>query len=190
MTKSTARAKGHEGRADLRSLGKRLERLMRERESAENLRVEAGAAFKKIAPKITSTYESLPNTSVIKAWDALLAPVLTSRPLSMEIHWKTVQHVFDAEGRLPFATFKSMAKKSGYAAAADRVRLIDVEIKDLASRALKIRAASLAGAKTQALALLALDRIRYGWQWNFAREDVLTLGRSVVALSKAQEASP
>jgi hypothetical protein len=38
-----------------------------------------------------------------------------------------------------------MAKKSGYAAAADRVRSIDVEIKDLASRALKIRArASLA----------------------------------------------
>jgi hypothetical protein len=98
------------------------------------------------------------------------------------------QRLFDSESRLPFATFKSMAKKSGYAAAADRVRSIDVEIKDLASRAIKIRAASLAGARTQALALLALDQLRYGWQWNFAREDALTLSRSVVALSKAQEA--
>jgi hypothetical protein len=158
--------------------------LMRERESAENLRVEAGAAFEKIAPKITS--EVLSNTSVTKAWDGLLDPSKTARPLSMEIHWKIVRYLFDTEGSLPFATLKSMAKKSGYAAAADRVRLIDVEIKDLASRALKIRAASLAGTRSQALALLALDRIRYGWQWNFAREDVLTLSRSVVALSKAQ----
>jgi hypothetical protein len=182
MTKTTARANGHEGRADLRSLGKRLERLMRERESAENLRVEAGAAFEKIARKITS------EASVTKAWDGLLDPPKTARPLSMEIHWKIVQHIFDTEGSLPFATLKLMAKKSGYAAAADRVRSIDMETKDLASRALKIRAASLAGAKTQALALLALDQLQYGWQYMYAREDVLTLSRSVVALSKAQEA--
>jgi hypothetical protein len=81
MTKATARANWHEGRADLRLLGKRLERLMCERESAENLRVEAGAAFEKIAPKITS--EALPNTSVTKAWDGLLDPPKTARPLSL-----------------------------------------------------------------------------------------------------------
>lgn len=106
----------------------------------------------------------------------------------MEDHWKIVQHIFDIQERIPFAALKSMAKKSRYAAAAARVRLIDVEIKGLASRALKIRAASLAGTRSQALALLALDRMRYGWQYIFAREDVLTLSRSVVALSKAQEA--
>jgi hypothetical protein len=98
------------------------------------------------------------------------------------------KRVFDTEGRLPFATLKAMSKKSGYATAAERVRSIDMEIKDLASRALKVRAASLAGARSQALALLALDQIRYGWQHTFSREAVLALSRSVVALSKAQEA--
>jgi hypothetical protein len=125
---------------------------------------------------------------VTKAWDGLLDAPKTARPLSMEIHWKIVQHLFDTEGSLPFATLKLMAKKSGYAAAADRVRSIDMETKDLASRALKIRAASLAGAKTQALALLALDQLQYGWEYMYAREDVLTLSRTVVALSKTQEA--
>ena len=140
MKKATAHAKGHDGGADLRSIGKRLERLMRERELADRLRVEAGAAFEKSAPKITSSYANF-NNSVVKAWDALLDPGETVRPLSMEDHWKIVQHIFDIQERIPFAALKSMAKKSRYAAAAARVRLIDVEIKGLASRALKIRAA-------------------------------------------------
>ena len=188
MAKLSAPKKVPADGADLRSLGRRLERLMREREGSEKLRVEAGETFKKIAPKITPSHANRSENTVIQVWDALIDPVDAASKLSMEIHWTIVQHMFDTERVLPFASVKAMAKKSGYAAAAERVRSIDIELKSLASRALKMRAASFAGAKTQALAFLALDQVRYGWSWTFDRKDVLALSRSVVALSNAREA--
>ena len=174
---------------NLRSLGQRLERLMRELEKAEKLQSEAGAALEKIAPKLTSRSDDL-DTSAIGVWDMLLDPSVTAKTISQEQHWRILQQAFDVDRVLSFKSLESMAKKSGYAAAAERVRSINIELGDLASRALKIRAANLADAKTQALAFLALGQLRYGWVWSFAREDVVNFSRSLVAVIKAQEALP
>jgi hypothetical protein len=173
---------------NLRSLGPRLERLMRELEKAEKLQSEAGAALEKIAPKLTSLSDNL-NTSATGVWDTLLDPSATAKmTISQEQHWRIIQHMYGVDRVLSFKSLKSMANKSGYTAAAERVRSINMELKDLAYRALKIRAANLADAKTQALAFLALGQVRYGWVWSFAREGVVNFSRSLVAVIKAQEA--
>jgi len=171
-----------EGPTDLRSIGRRLERLTRERKDAKKLWNETGAAFAKSAPKLRSQYDNR-DVSVGYVWDALLDPVKTSKPISREQHWRILQDMFDSQRVLTFQAVESMAKKSGYAAAAQQLRSIDAEIKQLAYRALKIRAAGLAGAKTQALALLALDQLHYGWSWMLPTAEVLAFSRAVVAIA-------
>ena len=108
--------------------------------------------------------------------------------MSMEQHWQTLCHLFDAKDAPTFATIKAAAEQSGYAAAAERVQSIDVEISELASRALEIQAATLAGARAQALALLALDQTPYSQRWMIHHEGVMTLSRTVVALSNGEGA--
>jgi hypothetical protein len=169
---------------ELLSLGQRLETLTREREIAQSLRVEARARFEKIAPK-GMPMEDIPDTSIARVWDILIDPPSSlDHPVSMEQHWQIVRHLFDTENELPFATIKAAAERSGYAVAAERIRSIDVEIHALTSRALEIQSATLAGARAQALALLALDQTRYGRRWStIPHEGVMTLSRAVVALS-------
>ena len=177
------RAEETPNEGELVSLGKRLEKLTRERETTQGLRVEARARFEKIAPKGTPM-KDIPDTSIARVWDNLIDPPKLDHPVSMEQHWQIIRHLFDIENELPFATIKAAAEQSGYAIAAERVRSIDVEIHDLASRALGIQAATLGGARAQALALLALDQTRYGRRWNtIPHEGVMTLSRAVVALS-------
>jgi hypothetical protein len=172
------------------TLGKRLEKMMREQNAANRVRAEAGVRFEKIVPK-GKPMEGLPPTSAPRIWDSLLEPPKLSRPASMEQRWQIIQCLFDSQRKMRFATIKAAAKKSGYATAAERVKSIDAEILDLASRALKVQAASITGVRSQALALLALDQVRYGiglGQNRFPSDGVLMLSRAIVDLSDTQEA--
>jgi hypothetical protein len=174
----------------LQRIGKRLEQLTREREAADRLRGRARLRFEKIAPKLTPM-EGLPETSIAKVWNILIDPQDYQRKYSVFQRWLTMQRLFSPREGIAFTTIKAAAKKSGYATAAERVKSIDMEIHDLASRALKVQAANLAGAGCQALAVLALDKTEYGRQGlgpRFPHEGVLLLSRAVVGLSNAQEA--
>jgi hypothetical protein len=177
------RAEETPNEGELVSLGQRLEKLTRERETAQSLRVEARARIEKIAPK-GIPMKDIPDTSIARVWDNLIDPPKLDHPVSMEQHWQIIRHLFDTENELPFATIKAAAEQSGYAIAAGRVRSIDVEIHDLASRALGIQAATLGGARSQALALLALAQVSSDVGWKpIPHEGVMTLSRAVVALS-------
>ena len=99
-----------------------------------------------------------------------------------------MQHILDTENKLPFATIKAAAEQSGYAFADERVRSIDVEIRELAAQALEFQAATLAGARAQALALLGIRPVRPWMEPDLFHEGAMTLSRAVVALSKGEEA--
>ena len=176
------RAEETPNEGELVSLGKRLEKLTRERETAQGLRVEARARFEKIAPKGTPM-KHISDTSIARVWDHLIDPPKLDHPVSMEQHWQILRHLFDIENELPFATIKAAAEQSGYAIAAERIRSINLEINDLAARALEIQAVTIAGARAQALALLGIRPVRPWMDSDLFHEGAMTLSRVVVALS-------
>ena len=75
-------------------------------------------------------------------------------------------------------------ERSGYASAKERVESIDGEIRDLASRALKIKAVTLAGAGAQAIALLSVRSTRPWLRDSCFDAGAMTLSRTVKALSE------
>ncbi len=182
------RAEEAPNEGELVMLGRRLETLMRERETAESLQIEAAARFEKFAPKGKPTI-NLPNVSIVRLWDCLIDPRHDHPAISIEDHWEILRHFYDAADEVPFATIKAAAEQSGYRAAVEHVKAIDLEIHDLASRAFDIQAASLSGARAQALALLALAQVRYGpARGPIPPKAIMTVSGAVVALTNREEA--
>jgi hypothetical protein len=178
---------------ELVSLGQRLEQLTRERETAKTLQGEARARLENTTPKVRMrrlrSYED--ESSFAEIWDSLTNESIWERSkrdpsMTMEQLWGCLCQLFEIKDAPSYTTIKAEAERSGYASAKERVGSIDVEIRELAARALKIKAVTLAGARAQAQALLALNQIRFFVVWDkIPYEGALTLSRTVKALSEA-----
>jgi hypothetical protein len=177
---------------ELVSLGRRIEELTHEREKPNRDRVEAYSRFEQMGPKPKLPDKFSYPPSLPKDWDCLIDPPLFSTPVPMEEHWRIIRDYCDKyEGDPQLETIRGLAERSGYAAAAARVLSIDLEIRDTAARVLEVHAQSLAGAKAQAIAVLALSKIRYG-RWGGmpdANKAVLTLSRAVIAFAGEEAGS-
>jgi hypothetical protein len=177
---------------DLVSLGRRIETLTQEREPANRDRVEAYSRFEQMGPKPKLPHRFRYPPSLPNDWNCLIDPPSTPTPISMEEHWRIIRDYCDKyEGDPQLETIRGLAERSGYAAAAARVLSIDLEIRDTAARVLEVHAQSLAGAKAQAIAVLALSKIRYG-RWNGmpdTNQAVLTLSRAVIAFAGEEAGS-
>jgi hypothetical protein len=177
--------------SELVSLGQRIEQLARERETAESLQGDARARLENTTPKVrTRRLGSCEDESFAEIWDSLTNEshwkgFKRDPPMTMEQRWGCLCQLFEIKAAPAYTTIKADGERSGYASAKERVESIDVEIRDLASRALKIQAVTLAGAGAQAIALSSVRSIRPWLKDSCFDAGALTLSRTVKALSEA-----
>jgi hypothetical protein len=144
---------------ELVSLGDRLEKLTSERQAVERAQIEAETRFEEIAPKPDPKIRTIgggPRTPVATVWDVITEE--TEYPRSDV--WKLLARQAGRKG--PYSTIEAAAQQSGYSSTVERAIAMDAEIRDLATRALKIEAKGPAGVKAQALAILALGETNTG----------------------------